>query len=110
MAVAATIKAEALARELGGQARLARLLGVDRSTVSRWLRGVAPEAAHAARVDAVEYVLAEAERVFGRAGAAKWLKGLEPRLSDRRPIDLILDGAVHEVIRALAEHRAGAFA
>lgn len=110
MAVPALKKAAALARELGGQARLAGLLGVERSTVSRWLRGSAPDATHAARVDALEFVLAEAERVFGRAGAQKWLEGIEPRLGDRRPIDLLRAGTVHEVIRALAEHKAGSYA
>ncbi|MEB2285837.1 MAG: hypothetical protein B6D46_16555 [Polyangiaceae bacterium UTPRO1] len=110
MAVSTALKAEALARELGGQAKLAGLLGVERSTVSRWLRGGSPDTAQAARVDALEYVLAEAERLFGKAGARKWLRGLEPRLGDRRPADVLRSGAVHEVVRALAEHKAGAFA
>jgi uncharacterized protein (DUF2384 family) len=109
-AVSTAVKAEALVRELGGQAKLAGLLGVERSTVSRWLRGGAPNATQAARVDALEYVLAESARVFGKRGATKWLRGVEPRLGDRRPIDVLRRGAVHEVIRVLAEHRAGAFA
>lgn len=110
MAVSATIKAGALARELGSQAKLAGLLGIERSTVSRWLHGGRPDPKQAARVDALEYVLAESERVFGKAGAHKWLKGLDPHLGDRRPIDVLRSGSVHEVIRALAEHRAGSYA
>lgn len=110
MAVSTALKAEALGRDLGGQAPLARLLGVERSTVSRWLHGNRPDAAQAARVDALEYVLAESERIFGKAGAQKWLRGLDPRLGDRRPIDVLQAGAVHEVIRALAEHKAGSYA
>jgi uncharacterized protein (DUF2384 family) len=110
MAVSTAMKAEVLARELGGQAKLAGLLGVERSTVSRWLHGGTPNSTQAARVDALEYVLAESERIFGKNGARKWLRGIEPRLGDRRPIDVLRAGAVHEVIRALAEHKAGAFA
>ena len=53
---------------------------------------------------------AEAERIFGRPGAQKWLRGLDPRLGDRRPLDVLRTGAVHEVIRALAEHKAGSAA
>lgn len=110
MAVSTALKAEALARELGGQAKLAGLLGVERSTVSRWLHGGSADAAHAARVDALEYVLAESERTFGKAGARKWLVGLDPHLGDRRPVDVLRAGATHEVIRALAEHKAGSYA
>lgn len=110
MAIPVSMKAEALARELGGQAKLAGVLGVERSTVSRWLRGGTPDAVHASRVDALEYVLAEAERIFGKAGAKKWLRGLDPHLGDRRPVDVLRSGAIHEVVRALAEHRSGSFA
>ena len=110
MPVSLTQKAEALARDLGGQARLARLLGVERSTVSRWLRGALAEPRWVSRVDALEFVLAEARRVFGPAGAEKWLRGIEPRLGDRRPADLLRAGRVVEVLRALTEHHAGSYA
>ncbi len=109
MPIHVTRKAEALARDLGGQARLARLLGVERSTVSRWVRGASPDAEQASRVDALEYVLSEARRIFGPAGAFKWLTGIEPRLGDRRPVDQLRAGRTHEVVRALAEHRAGSY-
>jgi transcriptional regulator with XRE-family HTH domain len=110
MPVSAEKKAESLARDLGGQAKLAAVLGVERSTVSRWVRGGAPDHAHAAKVDALEFVLAEAERIFGRAGARKWLNGLDPHLGNRRPVDLLRRGQFHEIVRALAEHRAGSYA
>lgn len=110
MPVSPLLKAEALVDDLGGQAKLARLLGVERSTVSRWLRGHAPDSEHAARVAALEFVLTEAQRVFGAPGARKWLSGLDPRLGDRRPEDLLRAGRVDEVVRALGEHRAGSFA
>jgi transcriptional regulator with XRE-family HTH domain len=110
MPVSLTHKAEVLARDLGGQARLARLLGVERSTVSRWLKGAAGDPVLASRVDALEFVLAEARRVFGAAAAEKWLRGFDPRLGDRRPADLLRAGRVADVVRALAEHRAGSYA
>jgi uncharacterized protein (DUF2384 family) len=65
---------------------------------------------YAARVDALEFILAEAERIFGKAGARKWLQGLDPHLGDRRPVDLLRGGEVHQIVRALAEHRSGAYA
>ena len=110
MPVSAEKKAESLARDLGGQGKLAAVLGVERSTVSRWVRGSAPDSVHAARVDALEFVLGEAERIFGRAGAKKWLQGVDPHLGNRRPVDLLRRGQIHEIVRALAEHRAGSYA
>ena len=83
MPLSAEIKAETLVRDFGGQAKLAAVLGVERSTVSRWVHGSTPDPTHAARVDALEFVLAEAQRIFGRAGARKWFQGLDPHLGDR---------------------------
>jgi transcriptional regulator with XRE-family HTH domain len=108
--LSAEAKAESLVRDFGGQAKLAAILGVERSTVSRWVRGGTADPTHAARVDALEFILAEAERIFGRVGARKWLQGLDPHLGDRRPVDLLRRGEVHEIVRALAEHRSGAYA
>ena len=110
MPISPSTKVEVLARDLGGQAKLARLLGVDSSTVSRWAHGAAPEPEQASRVDALEFVRAEARRILGTAGSAKWLKGLDPRLGDQRPADLLRQGRVFEVVRALSEHRAGSYA
>lgn len=46
MPVSPEKKAESLARDFGGQGKLAAVLGVERSTVSRWVRGSAPDSAH----------------------------------------------------------------
>ncbi|MGH7819386.1 MAG: hypothetical protein ACREQ9_06420 [Candidatus Binatia bacterium] len=110
MPVSAEVKAETLARDFGGQSKLAAILGVERSTVSRWIRGGAPDPAHAARVDALEFVLGEAQRIFGRVGARKWLQGIDPHLGNRRPVDLLRRGQIHEIVRALSEHRSGSYA
>lgn len=110
MAISAVEKAQSLVEDLGGQAKLASVLGVERSTVSRWLKGHAPGAPHAAQVSALEYVLSEAEHVFGAAGARKWLRGLDPKLGDRSPEEMLRLGRVADVVRALAEHRAGSYA
>ncbi len=110
MPIPAARKVEALAADLGGQAKLARILGVQRSTVSRWVRGSPPDPTLTSRVEALEFVLAEARRLFGIRGAEKWLRGLDPRLGERRPADLLRTGHVVEVVRALSEHGAGSYA
>jgi hypothetical protein len=45
-----------LTAEFGGQSEVARLLDVDRSRVSRWLRGDEPDPSNGAALEALEYV------------------------------------------------------
>ena len=40
----------------------------------------------------------------------KWLRGLNAHLGDRRPIDVIRQGRLSEVIAAIEAEKAGAFA
>lgn len=41
--------------------------------------------------------------------AQRWLGGLNPNLSDRRPVDLIRRRRTREVLDAIANERAGSF-
>jgi len=41
---------------------------------------------------------------------AKWLRGMNAHLGDRRPIDVIRQGRLSEVVAAIEAERAGAFA
>lgn len=40
----------------------------------------------------------------------KWLRGLNARLGDRRPIDVLREGHVSDVIAAIETEKSGAFA
>jgi len=41
---------------------------------------------------------------------AKWLRGMNAHLGDRRPIDVIRQGRLSEVVAAIEAEKAGAFA
>jgi uncharacterized protein (DUF2384 family) len=57
-----------------------------------------------------ERVWADLVRLYEPDAARAWLWGLNPLLSDRRPIDLIRTGRSDEVIRAIRTERADSFA
>ena len=49
-------------------------------------------------------------RLYDRPAALAWLFGINPRLGDRRPIDLIRAGRAEELMRAIRAERADSFA
>jgi hypothetical protein len=110
MPVAVTKKVEALRDDFRTAARLADLLGVDRSQVTRWLRGAGIDPLNAEKVDLLELVWASLLRIYERDAALAWLEGMNPTLGDRRPIDLIRLGRTEELMRAIRVERSDAFA
>lgn len=97
------IKLRYLADALGGQSEVARILRVNRSRVTRWLKGEEPDAANLARLQALEFVITRLLQVFPPAAARKWLTGVNAHLGHRRPIDLIGNNRVAEVIAAIEQ-------
>ena len=49
-------------------------------------------------------------RIYERDVALSWLFGVNPRLGDRRPIDLVRAGRTEELMRAIRAERADSFA
>lgn len=110
MPVAIADKVVALSRDFGSQRRLAELLGVSPAQVTRWRRGQGIDDVNAGRVDLLELVMANLLRLYPTEAAERWLLGANPRLGERRPIDLIRRGQSYEVLDAIASERAGSFA
>jgi hypothetical protein len=88
-------KVETLRIDFRSAARLADLLGVDRSQVTRWLRGAGIDPLNAEKVDLLELVWSNVLRLYDR---------------DRRPVDLIRMGRAEELMRAIRAERADTFA
>ena len=110
MPVATTAKISALRRDFKTGAALADLLGVNRSQVTRWLRGAGIDPLNADKIDLLELVWSSARRLYAPEAARTWLFGLNPHLGDRRPIDLVRAGRAEELVRALRAERAESFA
>lgn len=110
MPVTTASKVEALREDFRSAARLADLLGVNRSQVTRWLRGAGIDPLNAEKIDLLELVWANLLRLYAPDAAFDWLMGLNPHLGDRRPIDLIRMGKTEELMRAIRAERADSFA
>ena len=110
MPVALPDKVQALSRDFHSQRRLAEVLGVNPSQVSRWVRGEGIDELNAQRVDLLELVMSQLLRLYEPDAAERWLTGLNPHLGDRRPIDVIRRGGARELLAAIAQERAGSFA
>jgi uncharacterized protein (DUF2384 family) len=103
-------KVEALRADFRSAAQLADLLGVNRAQITRWLRGAGVDPLNAERIDLLELVWSALLRVYDSDAALSWLFGVNPRLGDRRPIDLIRAGRAEELMRAIRAERADSFA
>lgn len=110
MPVATVHKIEALRHDFRSAAKLADLLGVNRSQITRWLRGAGIDPLNAEKIDLLELVWAGLLRVYEREAALSWLFGMNPLLGDRRPIDLIRMGRTEELMRAVRAERSDTFA
>lgn len=102
-------KVEALRVDFRSAAKLADLLGVSRSQVTRWLRGAGIDPLNAERVDLLELVWSNLLRIYEREAALAWLFGINPLLGDRRPIDLIRLGRAEELMKAIRAERSDSF-
>ena len=110
MPVATRSKLVALVEDLGSQAEVARVLDVDRSRVSRWLKTEDPDARNARKVEGIELVLARLLRLYDRETAISWLGGMNAHLGGRRPIDMLGRGRLAEVISAIDADDLGTYA
>lgn len=110
MPVATTNKVTVLRADFRSAAKLADLLGVNRSQVTRWLRGAGIDPLNAEKVDLLELVWSSLLRLYPRDAALSWLFGINPRLGDRRPIDLVRAGRAEELMRAIRAERSDSFA
>lgn len=110
MPVATARKVEALRHDFRSAARLADMLGVSRSQVTRWLRGAGIDPLNAEKVDLLELVWSSVLRLYDRDAGLEWLFGVNPRLGDRRPIDLVRAGRAEDLMRAIRAERSDSFA
>jgi transcriptional regulator with XRE-family HTH domain len=110
MTIATADRVRSLVEDFGGQAEVARALGVDRSRITRWLRDAKPDADNRRKLESIEFAMARLLQTFHRETAVSWLYGLNAHIGDRRPIDLLAAGRVSEVLAAIEAEETGAYA
>jgi|SRR6266576_5731233 uncharacterized protein (DUF2384 family) len=110
MPVTPAAKVEALSRDFRSQRRLADALGVSPAQVSRWKRGQGIDPDNAERLDLLELVMSALLRMYQPETIEDWLFGLNPLLRNRRPIDVIRQGRVEELLAAIRQEQADSFA
>jgi hypothetical protein len=101
---------QALSDRLGGQSRVAALLAVDRSRISRWLKREQPDKANQVKIAGLHYIMTRLLKRFHPETAQKWLEGTNAHLQDQRPIDLIRQNRIAEVAFAIEQTETGAYA
>jgi transcriptional regulator with XRE-family HTH domain len=97
-------------RAFGSDAELAEVLGVDRAQPSRWRAGQAPDPLNRERIVAVDVVVELLSTWLSPASIPKWLNGVNAHLGNRRPVAVLRDGGLSEVVAAIEAEKAGAFA
>jgi hypothetical protein len=97
-------------RTLGSATAVADWLGVDRSRVTRWKGGELPEPRLEEQLVALDAVVSLLRGYLEEAVIADWLLGINANLGDRRPLDVLRDGRLSEVVAAVEAEKGGAFA
>jgi hypothetical protein len=95
---------------LGGQTEIAQALNVDRSSVHRWAGQGEPGPENQYKIAALNLIVSGLLIHFAPQTAQKWLEGLNAHLGNQKPIDLIQQGRIAEVIAAVEQARTGAYA
>lgn len=91
-------------------AQMALAFGVDRSNMARWRAGAAMSLENVERLQAFETAVTLLLSFLAPTTIPKWLRGTNAHLMNRRPIDVLLNGRLSEVVSAIENERSGAFA
>ena len=96
---------------VGSQSGVAGILGVDRSSVTRWISGEdVPDRENAEKIVGLRYVITRLSKFLEPEAIHDWLQGINAHLRNQRPIDLLRNGRMTEVMSAIEQAEAGAYA
>lgn len=105
------VRLESARRAFPSDAKMAEALGVDRAQVKRWREGrTEPGSEHADRIVGLDIVVELLSGYLEPSSVPKWLMGINAHLADRRPIDLLREGSLSNVIAAIEALKSGSYA
>lgn len=99
-----------ITRVLGSDAAVADVLDVSRAQPRRWREGQVPDPENRDRIIGLDAVIALLSGYLAESSIPKWLHGVNAHLDDRRPISVLREGRVSDVIAAIEAQKSGAFA
>jgi transcriptional regulator with XRE-family HTH domain len=89
---------------------VAELLSTTPETVSRWRTGrVDPQSAHRDLLLQLDWLVSELSELYDPPQANVWLFSPNKTLAGRRPVDLIKEKKIDDVLRVIALLKDGAF-
>lgn len=109
-ALRAAERLDSIASVLGSDAAVAEVLGVSRAQPGRWREGQAPDPDNRDRIIGLDAVIALLSGFLAESSIPKWLNGVNAHLDNRRPISVLREGRVSDVIAAIEAQKSGAFA
>lgn len=102
---------EAARRGFPSDAKVAEVLGVNRAQVKRWREGeTEPGPENADRIVGLDAVVELLSGWLEPSVIEDWLWGMNAHLGDRRPVDLLRQGNLSEVIAAIEAFKSGSYA
>jgi transcriptional regulator with XRE-family HTH domain len=90
-------------------AALAEAMGVHRSQISRWKAGEAAESENAWLLRDLATAVARLADHYERSTIHAWLYGENPELEGRRPLELLREGRLPEILMVIQAETSGAF-
>lgn len=105
-----TDRLERVTRILGSDAAVADLLDVSRAQPRRWREGQEPDPENRDRIIGLDAVIALLSGFLAESSIPKWLTGVNAHLDNRRPMSVLREGRIADVIGAIEAQKAGAHA
>jgi hypothetical protein len=105
-----TERLERVTRILGSDAAVADLLDVSRAQPRRWREGQKPDPENRDRIIGLDAVIALLSGFLAESSIPKWLTGVNAHLDNRRPVSVLREGRIADVIGAIEAQKAGAHA
>src|SRR5690349_14233605 len=97
-------------RVLGSDAAVASVLAVSRAQPGRWRHGQLPDPENRDQIIGLDAVIALLSGYLSASSIPKWLNGANAHLGNRRPVSLLREGRLSDVIAAIEAQKSGAFA
>lgn len=95
----------------GSRSEVANILGVDKSQLTRWRKQTHPDRLNMSKIFGINFVISRLMENFRYPESAmKWLNGVNMHINNQRPVDLLRQNKIKEVLSAIDMYETGAYA